>query len=408
MECHEPGEVLILPIDGGAENTIGMLSEIAHEKLRIIYSVDDLLKFYGLSKQAERLREIFGSLPFVVRVSEGREYDLARRFSKSQNSIKAAIPNLTIVPQGGSPPELNSQFISEAMQRIGATDSKYCTAGDVSVAILDTGVNPAVLKYPDQLEGTQFETDRKPESPGKGPYDPIGHGSVVAHIINLVAPKTKIISIKIMEGRGNIGSLLSGIMLAEARYSPSIYNLSLSLACDPEFCHVCGHAKTAEFSIEQIRLIFDLIRLRKPRPPLVIAAAGNNSERVSMPAAFAGVLAVGSYDLYENQCSSFASYNAVPADRFILAPGGNQTPTECLGVKPPNDWEREPLLFGTSFSTAFVSGVAARFGCPVCCASKEEADVGDLSHVLECLRQSSDRAWPNYDPIRHGLGLVCC
>ena len=92
---------------------------------------------------------------------------------------------------------------------------------------------------------------------------------------------------------------------------------------------------------------------------VLIAAAGNNRSKVAYPAAFENIIAVGSYHF--STLYPISKYNAVPSGRYILGPDGSKVAGEELASR--SALRRNDLFYGTSFSTAFVSGVCARIIC---------------------------------------------
>jgi subtilisin family serine protease len=232
----------------------------------------------------------------------------------------------------------------------------------VKVAIIDTGLDMNVLQnYPRNLE--QFDLDRPRKT--TTPQDPIGHGSVVAAIINRISPGAELFPVKVMEATGTVWSVLCGLFLAEARFQPDIYNLSLQLKCDIARCAYCKRGPgILPAHLELLFSSFLPTGVSNRVAPLVVAAAGNDARQLLMPASFPDVLAVGSFDVTAYRTPDYSTYESVPAGRFILAPGGLNSDEECFAMRPPESCTRLGTRFyGTSFSAAYVSGIAARYLC---------------------------------------------
>jgi hypothetical protein len=212
-----------------------------------------------------------------------------------------------------------------------------------------------------------------------------------------------------MEGVGNIGGLIAAIYLSEAQFKPDIYNLSLSLTCDPDMCEVCGTPRGVITSA-QLKLLFELIDKRdkgNSNKPLLVAAAGNNTKRLSMPASFSNVLAVGSYDMNSENIAEYSNYSSVPNNRYVLAPGGLRDIQNCIAQKPKTEWDRQGTFYGTSFSAAFVTGIAARYYCSTkdspCHVNGAKPD---RDFILRCFDKSSIKTISDFNPQKHGMGLI--
>ena len=397
MYCYEPGQMLILPKRGGTKFINGTLSESDYDKLNIIYSAEDILRYCHLDNLLER----FNAFPILARVEEGEEVTQSKIYRKNPY-IQVSIPNYHIFPSSSITPKINDPIISEAIDLVGCKVRNNENWGEgVKIALIDTGVNPDILDKPESLEKIQYSTDKVDQI---DPYDPIGHGSVVAHIINKIAPSSSILSIKAMEEVGNLGAIITAIYLAEAEFKPDIYNFSMSFKCDT-VCEFCGHHKLDTVTESQLRLLFELIdKIRKNNTdsrPLLVAAAGNNPNKVGMPASFPNVFAVGSYDMNLKRVASCSSYSRVPKGRFILAPGGSRDNKGFIASK--YNWGGEDPFFGTSFSAAFVTGIAARYYC-----KGISTDIKPDRDLILGIFKSNAQKEPiyKYDSSKHGFGLA--
>ena len=218
-----------------------------------------------------------------------------------------------------------------------------------------------------------------------------------------------------MEKSGSMGSLIAGFYLAEAEFKPDIYNFSLSFACDPEICEVCGNQRDATINTAQIRLLFQLLEEGRQGPaskPVLVAAAGNNKKRISMPASFSRVFSVKAFDEESMAQEDYSVYQSVPKDRFILAPGGRREPESAIAIRPDGSWDRKPTFFGTSFSIAFATGVAARYICSTkgiggCTFGRTASAPEEYFELIsEAFEKSAAKPWEDYQASRHGMGLL--
>jgi subtilisin family serine protease len=348
-------------------------------------------------------------LPMVLRVPEGREEEASGKL-RTGTSVNAACPDLLIRPSG--PIVLNVDAVDEAIEFIGAGAADVCGTG-CNIAVLDSGIDPGMLAIPGSLFPQQYDS-QIPVNPGVKPDDRFGHGSLVGYIINRIAPAAKIFSVKVMDSTGAIGSLISGLYLAEATGPCHLLNMSLSVSCDGEPCPVCGTNVPAGVNAEQFRYFFKQFSQGKSaQGSAFIAAAGNHERHLKMPASFPEVLAVGSFDLDSRQPAEESRYHHVPPDRYILAPGGRHSGEKTLARAPGQSFSSNDALFGSSFATAFVTGVAARLICrdvgrgPCAMGAPPPSWQSHLAERLfSHLRETADRGWAEFDPELHGFGLL--
>lgn len=413
MNCFEPGQVIVLPSKDGGSDALALLGNRLNQPFEIVYSIEDVLKHYGLGNFIDDMKHIFGPLPIVVRVPEGEELSVAARLA-AEKEVTASVPNLH-VNAASTRTEIHHPWIERALQRTNSQAASQQCGGGVRVAILDTGVDPTALSTPGALLPAQYDAERPADLlTGLAPRDDVGHGTVVAHIVNRIAPGAALQSIKTFSHGGTIGGVLAALYLAEASFKPDIYNLSLSLTCDPELCEVCGNPKNASITATQVASLFSFLQRRQfpgLAPPVLIAAAGNRRTRISLPAAFPLVIAVGALDMNQNREAEYSRYQAVPAERFLMAPGGNEWPADAVATAHSESWKRTPTLFGTSFSTAFVTGICARYLCASkgqgpCGRVPQQGTVDPLQFLLAALQKSADQTITEYSASKHGLGVA--
>ncbi|WP_405788876.1 type VII secretion-associated serine protease mycosin [Streptomyces sp. NBC_01367] len=225
------------------------------------------------------------------------------------------------------------------------TKGKDKSGNSVRVAVIDTGVdraNPQLSAAIDTGAGKDFVDPKG----GDGTVDTIGHGTKVAGLIAArpqqgtgfvgLAPESTIIPIRQNDGqgKGTAANLSQAIDHAVAK-GAQVINISQ----DTE----------AQLSVES-----DLgksVQKAVAANVVVVASAGNDGlsgqKRKTYPAAFPGVLAVGSSDR-NNERAGFSQ----PGDFIgVAAPGVDMVSTvpgfgQCIDN-------------GTSFSAPYVAGVAA-------------------------------------------------
>ncbi|WP_433244206.1 S8 family serine peptidase [Streptosporangium sp. CA-135522] len=264
--------------------------------------------------------------------------------------ILAAVSLLTVVTAPAAPavasaaaepekcaPERGTVKIAESwgQKRLNLPDVWRLTKGfGVPVAVIDSGLDTT---HP-QLRGARAE-----DVTGTGPRDCYGHGTAVAGIIAAVprdrvlfsgvAPEAKLISVKYTTGReGQVGMLVQAIAKA-VELGAKVINVSTQAADQPDLSNAIAYALSKDV--------------------VVVAAAGNVSKEdgspvPAYPASYPGVLSVGSAGPDGRRADSSNSITPVT----VLAPGTDLTVPWPFQVYVE---KRE----GTSFATAYVSGVAA-------------------------------------------------
>ena len=280
---------------------------------------------------------------------------------------------------------------------------------DCTVGILDWN-RPKLVSVPASLHQKQYDT-LAPSGGGTALSDPIGHGSLVARIVNAVAPAAQLISVKTFGQTGTISSVIAGLYLAHAAGPCDIFNLSLKVSCDPDACAVCGTPGAATINIGQLGYFFRTF-MQGAANSVLVAAAGNNVSHLTLPAAFDDVIAVGSFD-YGTR-SPISLYKHVPSVRDVLAPGGQNAQGQAFASRA--GFAGPQYMHGTSFAAAFVTGFAAK----VVCNWKGGAGCGTplkakpalppvsslLATVLGEIDVRADKTWTGFQPALHGLGAV--
>jgi len=200
----------------------------------------------------------------------------------------------------------------------------------VVVAVLDTGVELGHTALQASLIGGRDMISDTATPNDIGPGLAWGHGTHVAGIVHRMAPKSKILPIRVLDsqGRGNTFVLAYAIEYA-VQQGADVINLSLGADCGSQVLHSAIQRAIGEGVV-------------------IVAAAGNsNTEVPQCPASMPGVIAVAAVD--ENKVrAEWSNYG----DRWvdIAAPGVGITSTFPGGYA---SWS------GTSMATPFVSGAAA-------------------------------------------------
>jgi subtilisin family serine protease len=187
---------------------------------------------------------------------------------------------------------------------------------------------------------------------GNSQYQDFGHGTMVAGLIHLVAPTTKILPLKAFraDGTGYTSDILRAIYQATLQHA-NVINMSFTLAAySPE--------------------VATALNLATLTGTVSVAAAGNSAENgLAYPAALWNVLGIAS-TTNDDQLSSFSNYGSQLV--WIGAPGE--------GVVTTYPFSTYAAAWGTSFSAPIVSGVAALL-LNVNCLSNQLSTAASTSHA---------------------------
>lgn len=171
----------------------------------------------------------FGSRPiYRLRITDGRNPRSKAEQVAADARVEFAEPNyIAQAPEarrgrvrwaiGGDAESFATQWIPQTL-RLAEAHAVSRGAG-VTVAILDTGIDPAHPAFAGRLvPGYDFvDLDNDPREVGTFPADAgYGHGTHVAGLVALVAPDARIMPIRVLdrEGAGNIWVLAEGLRFA--------------------------------------------------------------------------------------------------------------------------------------------------------------------------------------------------
>jgi subtilisin family serine protease len=255
----------------------------------------------------------------------------------------------------------------------GADLWKISTGAGVTVAVLDSGVDPA--KIGDGLEGRVLPGIDYIDPTLDGRSDPDGHGSAVASILAAslapagsvgVAPEVTILPVRVLddEGEGISTDIASGIRWAVDN-GADIINLSLGGGYDPAV------EEAVDFAVAS-----DVI---------VVASSGNDaSSEPYWPAALDNVVAVSAVD----RDLSLASFANTGPHIDLTAPG----------VDIVHSWGGKTRYFGgTSSSAPQIAGLFALLRAA-------HPDVDDQDLIAALYATARDLGDPGRD-TRFGFGL---
>lgn len=405
MECINPGRVIVGPREegDGASYLADRLNKEFGGDFQFEFGVADVLRHNKLEPSPKVLR----TLPFVGRVPEGAEESIAAHIGRfDPRSIGAATPDYLVRPSAQI--TFDDTVLKNALRDINASPGAPLCGSGCNIGILDSGIDPLLVPNA-KLHPNQYDA-LAPSAGGSTLGDPNGHGSLVARIISAVAPGATLLSIKTFDNVGTISSVVAALYVAQAAGPCDVLNLSFSVSCTPVPCTVCQTPTPAATNVSQLGYFFKTF-FQNATDAILVAAGGNNVQQLALPANFDRVLAVGSFD-YGSQ-TPISTYQRVPFDRFVLAPGGQNNPGQAyaqrLGFVKPE------YLYGTSFAAAFVSGFAAKTICsfknPKCGTPRRGRPAatygtGMLASVLGEINNNADKTWPGFNPNHHGLGAI--
>jgi subtilisin family serine protease len=302
--------------------------------------------------------------------------------NQSTSGILDSVSNATVVSYYGA--QVPSFYVSQtatSLIRLNDAQTQYGATGAGTVAIIDTGVDPnhAALQqvllpgfdFTRQQSGANELLDLDQSTSGildqstSGILDlnsvvalnqstagildqstagildtsalppDFGHGTMVAGIVHLVAPRASILPLKAFSanGTGYIYDVISAIYYAVDIGGATVINMSF------------------DYGQTQSKDIKAAINYANSKGVICVAAAGNGGQNILVyPAANANVFGIASTTTVPTADlqSSFTNYGQVAE---MAAPG------EAIQTTYPGNFYA--AAWGTSFSTPFVSGTVA-------------------------------------------------
>lgn len=348
---------------------------IGEYEIKYINSLGDYLRRVppgegGALASAQRVDTMLPYTFHEIEIPEGEEQPTIQRLLRFHNDprelpargfIEAIEPNLDLELSAklGLPFTLGGMHTSYLGQlNVGALHGAGFKGQSVRVAVIDTGA-----------VSSGFVSDFYDLTPGAstthpGPWatvDVNGHGTAMAELIHEVAPDAEIQVIRICDGNPKYFHVLAAVALAVFDCHAHVINMSLGFKDWGGRCGTCGTDGVTR-SIALGRMMEALLDLDPAKhlgyvQPVYVAATGNkgSSTGFDYPAGLDYVVPVGSVDS-TNTRSSFSNYGQAHS-LYVLAPGGQEVAggavTEHVGSGSMAD------CFGTSVSTAYVSGIMA-------------------------------------------------
>ena len=286
---------------------------------------DELARRHGLERIASQSFPLLGGTIGLFRIVDRRPVDTVRRVRSVQLNFRHFL-------QDAKKPTIEGDAAQYAVAQLRLPQAHALARGmNVTIAVIDSGVD---VKHPELANSVADSFDALGSSEGPHVHGTGIAGAIVAHAKLMgSAPEARLLAIRAF-GAGSKGAestsyvILRGLDYA-AEHGAQIINMSFAGPKDPLIER--GIAATASRGI------------------LMVAAAGNAGAKSPplYPAANPNVIAVSGTDAQEKLFAASNRGNHIA----ISAPGAD--------IFLPAPDEKYQITSGTSFSAAYVSGVAA-------------------------------------------------
>lgn len=372
LDSYVPGE-WIVELDGDYP-VQAISTSWADAGVRIERRLSD--NFYLVTADAVDVEARLASMPNVVSVG--------------RNRLVHAIATGPVFP--------NDEFFARqwSLPLISAPYAWSLTTGSKNtvVAVLDSGLR---ADHPDidrsaLVAGRNFVSDQTATNYTDNTNN-FSHGTFVAGIIGARTDNrtgvaglnwdVTLMPVRVLSssGRGSIAGVGDGIKWAVDN-GANIINMSLAWDSNP-------NDSGERYVRQQIERAVD-------HGVVLVAGAGNDDGRITMPAAHPDVIAVGAVDKNKRR----AWYSNYGSQLDIVAPGGDQNAASSNGVAS-TDIVNGRLYYsysqGTSFSSPHVAGVVALM------YSRGITDPHEIREIL--IDTAEDLGSPGFD-VYYGHGLV--
>ncbi|MGY3697085.1 subtilisin family serine protease [Bradyrhizobium sp. USDA 3240] len=293
---------------------------------------DALARRHGLRRIASQNIPLLGATIGLFRTAGNRSVDAVARDLASDSSVRSVQPNYRYALQDQKSAAGGSDPAQYAQAQLHLPEAHRLARGmNVTIAVIDSGIDAAHPELANTVADTFDALGSK-----DGPH---AHGTAVAGVIAArvrltgSAPEVRILAIRAFGAAAGGAESTSYVILRSLDYAVAhgaqIVNMS--------------------FAGPRDTLIERAVAAAAARDVVLVAAAGNAGPKSPplYPAANPDVIAVGGVDAGERlmAASNRGSYIA------LAAPGA-----DLLVPVPDGKYQ---LMSGTSFSAAFVSGIAA-------------------------------------------------
>ena len=293
---------------------------------------DELARRHGLARLQSQNFPLIGGTIGLFRVTDRRSVEAASRELATDASVRSVQPNFRYLVQDQAAVLTEGDPAQYALAKLRLPEAHTLAHGaNVTIAVIDSGID---VKHPELANSIADSFDALGSKEGPHPHGTGIAGAIVAHARLMgSAPAARILAIRAFGVAGNGAESTSFVILRGLDYAAAhgaqIVNMS--------------------FAGPKDALIERAIAATAARGIVMVAASGNAGPKSPplYPAANANVIAVSATDAQDRlfAASNRGSYIAVAApgaDIFLPAPDGKYQMTS-----------------GTSFSAAYISGVAA-------------------------------------------------
>ena len=293
---------------------------------------DELARRHGLERIASQSFRLLGSTIGLFRIVDNRPVDTVRRELAADGSVRSVQLNFRYFLQDQKKTPVEGDAAQYAVAQLRLPQAHAVARGmNVTIAVIDSGID---ARHPELANSVADSFDALGSKEGAHTHGTGIAGAIVAHARLMgSAPEARLIAIRAF-GSGSKGAestsyvILRGLDYA-AEHGAQIINMSFAGPKDPLIER--GIAATAARGI------------------LMVAAAGNAGAKSPplYPAANPNVVAVSGTDAQKRLFTASNRGNHIA----IAAPG--------VDIFLPAPDEKYQIASGTSFSAAYVSGVAA-------------------------------------------------
>ncbi|WP_247512345.1 S8 family serine peptidase [Bradyrhizobium sp. 157] len=293
---------------------------------------DELARRHGLERIASQNFPLLAGTIGLFRIVDNRPVDTVRRELAADASVRSVQLNFRYFLQDQKKVATGGDAVQYAVAQLRLPQAHALVRGmNVTIAVIDSGVD---VKHPELANSVSDSFDALGSKEGPHVHGTGIAGAIVAHAKLMgSAPEARLIAIRAF-GAGSKGAestsyvILRGLDYA-AEHGAQIINMSFAGPKDPLIER--GIAATAARGI------------------LMVAAAGNAGAKSPplYPAANPNVIAVSGTDAQERLFAASNRGNHIA----VAAPGAD--------ILLPAPDEKYQITSGTSFSAAYISGVAA-------------------------------------------------
>jgi subtilisin family serine protease len=297
---------------------------------------DELARRHGLERIASQNFPLLGGTIGLFRIVDRRPVDTVRREFAADGSVRSVQFNFRHFLQEAKKPAIEGDAAQYAVAQLRLPQAHTLARGmNVTIAVIDSGVD---IRHPELANSVADSFDALGSSEGPHVHGTGIAGAIVAHAKLMgSAPEARLLAIRAFGGGSKGASkgaestsyvILRGLNYA-AEHGAQIINMSFAGPKDPLIER--GIAATAARGI------------------LMVAAAGNAGAKSPplYPAANPNVIAVSGTDAQDKLFAASNRGNHIA----ISAPGAD--------IFLPAPDEKYQITSGTSFSAAYISGVAA-------------------------------------------------